>query len=248
MTEKEIKSPFSNLQNKPTKNSILETQLIYGEKIQILSFQNEWLFVCSKKDNYKGWIKKKETGNETIKTHKIRQPSTYVYEEPDHKSKIISKLFLNSKIKIINFEGDWAKLIIQDKIGFLHRNSIIDLNKIDKDWIKICLKFKNAPYLWGGKTFDGIDCSGLIQLALQYSGVKFPRNTSEQSSFVSNFVYDTQNLSKATLIFWDGHVGVMINNTEIIHSNMFHLGVHVEKISNAIKRIGPIKKLKRIKI
>ena len=141
-----------------------------------------------------------------------------------------------------------AKLIIQDKVGFLHRNSITNLDKYDKDWVSICLKFQNAPYLWGGKTCEGIDCSGLIQLSLQYCGIKFPRNTNEQSKFVSNFVHQTQNVSKGTLIFWDGHVGLMINDTELIHSNMYHLGVHIEKFSNAMNRIGKVKQLKQIKI
>ena len=248
MIEKEIKSSFADVRNKPTYNSTLETQLIHGEKLEILSSQNNWSYICSKEDNYKGWIKTNQIGEKKIKTHKIKQLSTYVFEKPDHKSKIICKLFLNSKIKVDSFIGNWVKIIFQERIGFLHRNSIIDINENNKDWINICLKFKNTPYLWGGKTYEGIDCSGLIQLSLQYCGLKFPRNTNEQSEFVSNFVKTTQNVSKGTLIFWDGHVGVMINKTELIHSNMYHLGVHIEKFSSALKRIGKVKQLKQIKI
>ncbi len=248
MIEKEIKSSFADVRNKPTYNSILETQLICGETLEILSSQNEWSYICSKEDNYKGWIKTNQIGEKTNKTHKIIQLSTYVFEKPDHKSRVICKLFLNSMIRVDSFKGDWVKIFFNDKVGFLHRNSIIDLNKNNMDWINICLKFKNAPYLWGGKTFEGIDCSGLIQLSLQCCGIKFPRNTNEQSEFVSNFVNSTKNVSKGTLIFWDGHVGVMINDTELIHSNMYHLGVHIENISSAVKRIGEVKQLKQIKI
>ena len=82
---------------------------------------------------------------------------------------------------------------------------------------------------------------------LQYCGIKFPRNTNEQSKFVSNFVHQTKSVSKGTLIFWDGHVGVMTNETEVVHSNMYHLGVHIEKLSNTIKRVGKLQKLKQIK-
>lgn len=248
MIKKEIKSPFANVRNKPNFNSVLETQLIHGEKVLILSNQNDWSYICSEEDNYKGWIKTNEIGDITNKTHKIKNLSTYVFKEPNHKSKVICKLFLNSKIRVESFEGSWIKLTIKDKVGFLHKNSIVDLNKNDKDWINICLKFQNAPYLWGGKTFEGIDCSGLIQLSLQYCGIKFPRNTSEQIEFTSNFENTTKNASKGTLIFWDEHVGVMINDTELIHSNMYHLKVHVEKISIAVERIGKIKQLKKIKI
>lgn len=248
MTEKEIKSSFADVRNKPTYNSILETQLIHGEKLEILSSQNNWSYICSKEDNYKGWIKTNQIGEKTNKTHKIKKLSTYVFEKPDHKSKVICKLFLNSMIRVDSFIGNWVKIIFQEKVGFLHRNSIIKINKNNKDWINICLKFRNTPYLWGGKTFEGIDCSGLIQLSLQYCGIKFPRNTNEQSEFVSNFVNSTKNISKGTLIFWDGHVGVMINDTELIHSNMYHLGVHIEKFSCAMKRMGDVKQLKQIKI
>ena len=248
MIEKEVKSQFANVRSKPIHNSILETQLIHGEKLVILSNKNDWSYICSNQDNYKGWIKTNQIGQKTIKTHKIKELSTYVFSKPDHKSRVINKLFLNSKIKVESFYGSWAKLIIQDKVGFLHRNSITNLDKYDKDWVSICLKFQNAPYLWGGKTCEGIDCSGLIQLSLQYCGIKFPRNTNEQSKFVSNFVHQTKSVSKGTLIFWDGHVGVMINETEVVHSNMYHLGVHIEKLSNTIKRVGKVQKLKQIKI
>ena len=99
MIEKEVKSQVANVRSKPIHNSILETQLIHGEKLVILSNKNDWSYICSNQDNYKGWIKTNQIGQKTIKTHKIKELSTYVFSKPDHKSRVIINYFLTQRLK-----------------------------------------------------------------------------------------------------------------------------------------------------
>ena len=243
---KEVKSPILDLKNKPTCTSSLETQLLFGEKVKVTKVKNDWSHICSVSDNYHGWIKNQNIGNIIEKNYKIKNVFGFVFKEPNFKSKVIFKLFLNSSLQLINFEKEWAVISVKNEIGYVHKNTLSKINKNFKNWIDICLKFRNVPYLWGGKTFEGIDCSGLVQLSLQFCNINLPRNTNQQINFESHKIKSTNKISKGCLLFWDGHVGISLNKNELIHSNIHHLGVEIESIDTCVKRIGKIKEIKKV--
>ena len=243
---KEVKNAILDLKNKPTNTSSLETQLLFGEKVKVKKIENNWSYVCSVSDNYYGWIKNQNIGNVTKKNYKIKNVFAFVFKEPNFKSKVILKLFLNSSLQLINFEKDWAKILVDNEIGFVHKKTLSNKNKKTKNWIDTCIKFRNVPYLWGGKTFEGIDCSGLVQVSLQFCNINFPRNTGQQINFESYQIKSTDKISRGCLLFWDGHVGISLNKNELIHSNLYHLGVEIENIDACVKRIGKIKEIKKV--
>jgi len=242
----QIFTPIADLRKKNSNNSALETQLLYGEKISILEEYKNWSLVHSKEDNYKGWINSNNLEKEKLNTYKVNKVFCFIFKKPDFKSLVIGKLFFNSKIEVISSNDNWCEVFVNNKYGFIHKKSIISINKYVKDWVSISKMFLNVPYLWGGKTFDGIDCSGLVQLSLQFCGINFPRDTKDQIIFNSNFVKDTSKITRGCIIFWKGHVAISLNEKDIIHSNMYHLGVQIEKLKTAENRIGPISKVKRI--
>ena len=113
-----------------------------------------------------------------------------MYVSPDIKSNVIKKLFAGSKIKIIEFDKTWSKIEFFDKnicFGYIPTKHI---NKINKklSWLKIIKQFEDAPYLWGGKTVNGIDCSGLLQLSMKFIGLNIPRDTEDQKTYFQNFI------------------------------------------------------------
>ena len=149
-------------------------------------------------------------------------------------------MFFNSRVLATKSENDWLSIFIKNKKGYIHKRDLTLLNQnfvFNKNWVSIALKFLNAPYLWGGKSHEGLDCSALVQLAFQNYDKNFPRNSSDQ--FKSNLLQTTHEdkLDKGTLIFWEGHVAIAINKTEIIHSNAYHMKVAIEKFKDAKKRI-----------
>ena len=162
---KEVKSAILDIKNKPSNTSNLETQLLFGEKIKIIKIKNNWSYIRSVSDNYLGWIKNKNIKNITKNNYKIKNVFAFVFKEPNFKSKVIFKLFLNSSLQLINLKNDWAEILIDNKIGFVHKNTLTYIDHNYKNWVDICLKFRNVPYLWGGKTFESIDCSGLVQFS-----------------------------------------------------------------------------------
>ena len=242
---KEVKSAILDLKNKPTNTSSLETQLLFGEKVKVKIIKNNWSYICSIKDNYHGWIKNQNIGNVTKKNYKIKNVFAFVFKEPNFKSKVIFKLFLNSSLKLIDFEKNWAKILVNNEIGFVHKKTLSNKNKNFKNWIDTCIKFRNVPYLWGGKTLKHrlLRTCPTISAILQY---KFSRNTIQQINFESYQIKSTNKISRGCLLFWDGHVGISLNKHELIHSNLYHLGVEIENIDACVKRIGKIKEIKKL--
>ncbi len=247
-TNSQVIVPLCDLKNKPNPNAALETQILYGERVKVIKHFKEWSYCKSLEDNYEGWLVTKNLDKCTNLNYKVLKPISHLYSEPNIKSKIISFLYFNSKINVLSKTKNWCSILYDKKETFIFRKHIVDINKTYKDWVRLLVMFENTPYLWGGKSVNGIDCSGLVQLSLNFCGIQFPRNANEQcnENMYPNIKIDK--IKKGCLIFWDGHVGVGLNQKDIIHSNAFHLSVKIENFKKASDRIkknyGPIKLIK----
>ena len=253
---KQIKSPLCDLKQKPKVNSNLETQLLFGEKIEVLlELDSNWIFCRSCEDNYKGYIKKKDVGDIQQNNFRVCNLSTHIYKKPNIKSKVIVKLFFNSKVFILNYGKQWSTILIRGKKAYVYSKDIKSINYTHNNscyWVNIALKFLNTSYLWGGKSCLGIDCSALIQLALAGINISFPRNTIDQIDSKLLSLVPESKIDKGVLIFWRGHVALAISQTDIIHANAYHMRVERESFKNAKKRIensyGKIIKINKLNI
>ncbi len=234
---KQIISPIADVRKNPDSNSELETQCLLGENVKLLDEFKNWLHCKCELDNYVGWIKKQNIGAVRNVSLKIKSILTHVYKEPNIKSKVVCVLYFNSKICIEKKFDEWVSIKINNQIGFVKKIHTKLLEDFDKHWIDSAMSFKGAPYQWGGKSFIGIDCSGLVQITLESSGIKIPRNTDDQLNFKSDKVITTSKIQKGSLIFWKGHVAIAIKKNMILHSNAFHMSVQIESLEHAIKRI-----------
>ena len=167
------------------------------------------------------------------------KPISHLYSEPNIKSKIISFLYFNSKINVLSETKNWCSILYDKKETFIFRKHIVDINKTYKDWVRLLMMFENTPYLWGGKSVNGIDCSGLVQLSLNFVEYNFQEMQMNNVTKICIQILKLIKL-KGCLIFWDGHVGVGLNQKDIIHSNAFHLSVKIENFKKASDRIKKI--------
>ena len=200
-------------ENKSSKSKI-STQILYGEKFSIIKNFKNFLKIKNSYDGYIGYIKKSKN-DLIIPTHKIISLKANIYKKQKNKF-IKTKKYLSfaSKIMIINKGKKFSRF---EKFNWIHNADFVHINYIEKNFLKICKLFLNTKYKWGGKIFNGIDCSGLLQVFFQFNNIFTPRDTKDQIKFFKiNEIKN--NFQKGTLIFWKGHIAICINKKSLIHA------------------------------
>lgn len=241
-TYSSINSSIVSIYSKPDSKSELESEGLYGDNFEIIKKSKGWNYIKNQMDGSQGWIKEK-CFPKIYGTHKVNTVITNIKKDAKIKSMDLDFLLFNSKVNVVNTDENWAKI----KINKDNENSIfgyIPLYHLDEINAKytsksiFATKFLNSPYKWGGRSFLGIDCSGLIQIVLNFTNCNFfPRNSSEQEAFVSNRKLIRNQLQTDDLVFWKGHVGIMKNKNELIHSSSYRMCVMTEKLDDVIDRI-----------
>ena len=208
--------PIINLYNKKDVTSKIVTQMLYGENFTIIKKFRNWYKIKLHTDNYVGFIIKKKFTHTFKPTHKISGLKSIIYRHPKNFTKYNSKKFLPfaSKIQILKKQKNF---IMFDNQKWLNIKGISPINKKEKNFLKILNLFKDCKYKWGGKTFNGIDCSALIQIFYQFNNKFFPRDTKDQIKY-SKINLKRKNFKKGDIIFWKGHVAVCINSKKLIHA------------------------------
>jgi len=201
-----------NVYKKKTKKSKVVTQLLYGDAFKKLEESGSWIKIKNNSDNYIGYIKNKKFPPDHKNTHKICVLYSNLYSKPNDKNKVSKRLSFGSKIKVTNKKGDFYKF---DNLWIKKR----DLKKISfetKSNFKNINKFVNVKYKWGGKHFTGVDCSGLIQLFLNFNNKFCPRDTKDQIKYFKKKIR-IEKIRKNDLFFWKGHVALTVSKKKLIH-------------------------------
>ena len=233
------KFPVLNVYKKKTKKSSVVTQLLYGDTFKKLEQKGSWIRIKNDLDNYKGYIKNKKFNLNDKSTHKVYILHAKLYSKPNEKNKIKKKLSFGSKIKIIHQSGKFLKF---DKF-WIKKNSLKKINFKEKNYFKSINKFINVKYKWGGKHFSGVDCSGLIQLFLNFNNKFCPRDTKDQIKYFKKKI-SLRNIKKNDLIFWKGHVALALSKNKLIHAYGPYKKVVIMPIKKTIDRIYKTANLK----
>ena len=203
---------FSNIYKKSSRLSEVTSQILYGERFKILSKNKSWIKIKTSFDNYVGYIKNGKYLKNYKPTHKVYILKTAIFSTPYNKTK--NFLPFASKFSVIYENKNFIKF---DKNKWLKKKDIKKINHKENNFSKILRFFLKTKYVWGGKTYKGIDCSALLQLFYYYNGSFFPRDTRDQIK------YSRRNLKmkifkKGDVIFWKGHVAICLNSKKLIHA------------------------------
>lgn len=215
------------------------TTALYGETVAMYSHNNEFAQIRLTADHYVGWAQMKSIGEvDAAPTHRLCVPMSYAFLNADIKSAPKTTLFLNSLVTAGEREGN---LVHCDKVGWLPEVHLAPLGQYDDDPAEVALGFFGAPYLWGGSDVFGADCSGLVQSAFKACGLQLPRDSDMLFAWAGQHIenWDAPGaLQRNDLVFWKGHVGIMLSPDTILHANGNHMATRYEPLEEAVKRIA----------
>ena len=231
------KKPLSNIYKKPNIFSEVTSQILYGEKFKIISKNKSWIKIKALFDNYTGYIKNKYYTKDHQPTHKIFTLKANIYNKQKNKTK--NFLPFASRISMIN---ENKKFVEFEKDKWIKKKDIKKINHIEKDYLKVLKMFLKIKYLWGGKTYRGIDCSAILQLFFYYNNKFYPRDTKDQIKYSAK-KNKSKVFKKGDIIFWKGHVAVCINAQKLIHAYGPEKKVLIMNIKETINRIERTAKL-----
>lgn len=254
-TLKSVRASLVPLHRAPDRTSLMDTQILMGDSFTVYEEKNGWVWGQAGSDGYVGYIPADTLGPWNGEpTHRVNVLRTFYYTEPDIKAAVLGFLTMNAGVQIKQFEGSFA----QTSQGYwIYAQHLSPWHKpLSDDFVSIAEQYIKTPYQWGGKSSIGIDCSGLIQMALAAIGIFAPRDTDMQEKDLGHIIEwnsDLSGLQRGDLLFWKGHVAVMTSPTTMLHATARHMLTYTEPVVQAEERIRvrkgiPLSCIKRLDI
>jgi cell wall-associated NlpC family hydrolase len=223
------------LRREPRHDAPLDTEALFGERVKVFEIDGEgWAWGQLASDNYVGYLPAAALVTAGPQpTHKVAVLRTHAFPGPDIKLPPFVALPFGARVPVAKEERGFAVTVAG---RYLPPSHLVPIDAKEGDLVAVAERFVGTPYLWGGKTSLGIDCSGLVQVSLQAAGLDCPRDTYMQEAHFKNDVALTE-LRRGDLIFWKGHVAIARDAQSIIHANAHHMMVAIEPVAGAIERV-----------
>jgi cell wall-associated NlpC family hydrolase len=237
-TEFEVFDPVAPVRRSPVPDAALETEALKGERVTIYDQDGEgWGWGQLQADRYVGWLPMNALRVPGAPpTHHVAVLRTILFPGRSIKAQPVEGLPLGCRLVITGGDGELARLASG---GFVPARHLAPLDAAAPDFVAVAERFIGVPYLWGGKTSLGIDCSGLVQVALTACGIVCPRDSDMQRALGTAVAAgDFAGLRRGDLVFWKGHVAVMRDAATLLHANAFYMAVAAEPVREAVERIG----------
>ncbi len=233
-----VVAPIAPLRRAPDFEAPIETEALYGEAAVVYEERGDWRWVQLARDGYVGYLPAAALGPERAPTHRIAALRSHAYPGPSIKRPPRFALSLGAVVEVVGFDGDFA--VTGDGL-FLYARRLAPIDAREPDFVAVAERFLETPYLWGGRTSEGIDCSGLAQTALMAAGIAAPRDSDMQEAALGRpLPLDDAlaQLRRGDLVFWKGHVGVMRDAATLLHANGWAMKVASEPLAEARARIA----------
>ncbi|MEO1291914.1 MAG: NlpC/P60 family protein [Pseudomonadota bacterium] len=257
-----IVAPKAEIHAAPSLESPRTSEFLRSEPVRVFEEIDvdgtPWMWVQSERDGYVGYALRHQIAERGVATKqatadlaRVRVPHTHLYAEPSIKAAIEDESFLSVLEPLSETERSENGFRLLSGGLWIWERHITDAEWKASDWVAVAELYLHVPYVWGGKTSQGLDCSGLVQLALQMAGYDCPRDSDMMEAEVGRPIDPEGPLRRGDLVFWKGHVGVMTDAETLLHANAYHLAVAAEPLADARARIkvnsfGPVTAVKRL--
>lgn len=226
------------LRARPELKAGLDSEVLFGETVVQYDEDKGWSWVQLERDGYVGYLPANALSiSPREATHRVKSLGTYLYPTADIKSAPIMHLSINSMLTIADTQEKFARTAAGQ---FVIARHIAPKDKYVRDFVDVAERLVGTPYLWGGRSRMGIDCSGLVQVCLEAAGISAPRDSDMQAAELGDNVLvpkELDSLRRGDLVFWSGHVGIMTDGVMMVHANAHHMAVVLETLPEAAERI-----------
>ena len=228
-TLRQVAVPSTGLRRAAAADAEQLDQVLFGELFEVLIETDGWAFGQARRDGYVGYVEASAlAARGAAPTHTVRALRTYGYSGPSIKTAPVGLYSMNSLLTAQGREGRFVKTTG----GWFVEDHLAPVDQPADDFVAVAERYVGTPYFWGGRTSVGLDCSGLVQQALYATGRACPRDSDQQAAMGQ----PVEQLQRGDLVFWKGHVAIMINETDIVHANGNRMAVTVEPLAVAIAR------------
>ena len=222
----------------PEPHGAVDDQLLAGDVFAVLEEKDGWAWGYSRADGFVGWVELLALSDEVEAVdHRVTALRTYAFSEPDLKSEPNLLLSLNASFRAGRRESRYVEAV---GLGWIFNGHCAPLDETAGDYVAVAESFLGAPYLWGGKESLGLDCSGLVQMALLATGMAIPRDSDQQEAHLAacwSDVTAVEERKRGDIVFWPGHVGIMTDSEHLLHANGHWMDVTLEAFDEAERRI-----------
>jgi cell wall-associated NlpC family hydrolase len=235
----QVVAPVIGLRPSPDLAVGIDTELLMGETVQIFERANGWGWVQADTDAYAGYVPESAIGDVVAATHRIIVPRSFLYPSAELRKPPVAALSMGSRVTFVGeAETRGTKyLLTEEGEGVIAAHCKPVAESVSDDYVSVALRFLETPYLWGGRSGFGIDCSGLVQLSMAMAGKVAQRDTDMQVKSLGVEI-TREELRRGDLVFWKGHVGIMEDAETLLHASGHTMSVTRENLDAAIKRIG----------
>ena len=234
----QVIEPVVTVHKAPRFDAMQLTQALFGETVKLFHEEEGWAWVQLAKDGYVGYVNGNALSPHVVApTHRVAVPSTFMYPDANLKTLPAIHLTLNAQVAVTAENGAYSQL---SNGRFVFTAHLKHVDEVEPDFVAVAEMFRHVPYYWGGKSVQGLDCSGLVQLSLEACGMKALRDSDMQEATLGErlLVNDLDGLKRGDLVFWNGHVGIMTDEKTLLHANGHHMMVVAEPLKDAADRIA----------